>query len=225
MNGRAHRLRPWWGCVAGLASAATLLATKPVPVGSEVAAPASPTELRAYVESGRYDREIGLVTAAAKDRLRLHTRRGGERPVAIFDIDETLLSNLPLFRRTGYEPKPADWIEWETAGEAPVIAPVLELVHAARAANVGIVLLTGRSERRRDVTLKNLRRAGLDFPFELIMKPPTQPAGTGEFKERARHELIARGATIVLNIGDQASDLSGTAKGEFRLPNPFYVTH
>lgn len=220
MSAPTDRFRFWRGCVAGFASAATLFAPPLVSAGSS-----SPDELRAYVESGCYDREIGFVATAAKDCLRLPPRSDGERPVAIFDLDETLLSNLPLLRRTGYEPKPADWIEWEAAGEAPVIAPVLELVHTARAANVDIVLLTGRSERRREVTLKNLRRAGLDFPFELIMKPPTHPASTREFKERARRELIARGAAIILNIGDQVSDLSGIAKGEFRLPNPFYVTH
>ena len=182
-------------------------------------------ELRAYVESGHYDRDIRCVAIEAGDWLRARTSRGGGKLVAVFDIDDTLLSNLPVFQRTDYAPGAADWTEWEATGEAPVIAPVLALLRAAHAANVEIVLLTGRHERRRNVTLKNLRSAGIEFPFELIMKPATHQGRTGEFKERIRRELIARGATIILNIGDQASDLAGGfAERTFKLPNPFYLT-
>lgn len=187
--------------------------------------PARPEVLRTYVESGDYDRAIEAVADAATVWLQRPERARAEREVAIFDLDETLLSNLPIFQRAGYEMASAEWETWEQAGAAPLITPVARLVALARAQGIEIVFLTGRRESRREATLRNLDRVGLPPPFQLIMKPTEHVGATGGFKEAARNALTKNGAAIVLNIGDQRSDLDGQgAPHEFLLPNPFYFT-
>ena len=44
-----------------------------------------------------------------------------------------------------------------------------------------------------------------------------------DFKAPQRRNMVARGFTIVVNVGDQDSDLEGGyAERTFKLPNPFY---
>jgi acid phosphatase len=113
---------------------------------------------------------------------------------------------------------------------AEVIGPVRETYLAARRAGVAVIYLTGRKERDRAATERNLRRAGVGDYAELIVKPDTGRDGRTwanavEFKTEMRRELAARGWTIIANIGDQKSDLlGGYAEKTFKLPNPFYIT-
>lgn len=187
--------------------------------------PARPEILRAYVESGDYARAIESVADAASVWLQRPDRDRAPREIAIFDLDETLLSNLPIFQRAGFEMAAVEWETWEQTGTAPMIRPVARLVALARAQGIEIVFLTGRRESRRDATLHNLRHADLPQRFEVIMKPTDHVGSTGSFKATARNTLTRSGATIVLNIGDQRSDLDGQgAPHEFLLPNPFYLT-
>jgi predicted secreted acid phosphatase len=48
-------------------------------------------------------------------------------------------------------------------------------------------------------------------------------ASAADFKAPTRREIVEQGYTIVLNMGDQLSDLEGGyAERTFKLPNPFY---
>jgi len=61
----------------------------------------------------------------------------------------------------------------------------------------------------------------------LTLLPAKQfPAATlVPYKTGARKDLEKKGARIVLNVGDQQSDLSGGhAKYTVKLPNPMYFT-
>jgi hypothetical protein len=47
---------------------------------------------------------------------------------------------------------------------------------------------------------------------------------TEGFKTEVRRKLTAQGYIIVVNIGDQYSDLNGGyAERTYKLPNPFYL--
>jgi hypothetical protein len=53
------------------------------------------------------------------------------------------------------------------------------------------------------------------------------PQTAATYKLAARWRIAAAGFRIVVNVGDQASDLSGDSHGAvadhtFKLPNPFY---
>ena len=72
--------------------------------------------------------------------------------------------------------------------------------------------------------MKNLKAVGYSGWTMLVMQPDgnTLPAST--FKSTDRQVIEDGGYRIVLNIGDQASDLAGCCSERvFKLPNPFYM--
>jgi acid phosphatase len=88
-----------------------------------------------------------------------------------------------------------------------------------------VVFITGRREVLRRVTRANLRAAGYEGRLRLIMRPDRERPGTHDgFKARRRRALERQGLTVVANVGDQRSDLSGgAARATFKLPNPMYL--
>jgi len=122
----------------------------------------------------------------------------------------------------------------------PLLPGARELLEELRRLGVAPVLLTGRLEPLRAETIENLALVGLAgpgavFSFEelggeggaLLMCPAVEdppPGGSVRpFKEgrRARLELTHR---IVLNIGDQVSDLGLHGDWQVQVPHPFYRT-
>ena len=184
-------------------------------------------EIISYVESGAYDRELAEAAAPAVQFIaeRVARRTPGERLTLVLDIDETVLSNLPSMRANDFGYVPAVWDAWVARAEAPVIPATLTVFQAARKLGVEIVFITGRRERARAGTEKNLRAAGLGDYAELFFKPNESSDTTEKFKTETRRRLIAEGRVIIANIGDQESDLAGGfAERTFKLPAPFYLT-
>jgi hypothetical protein len=61
---------------------------------------------------------------------------------------------------------------------------------------------------------------------DLITQPDGNKQAARVFKSQERQEIENKGYRIVLNIGDQASDLAGCcAERIFKLPNPFYLVN
>jgi hypothetical protein len=59
-----------------------------------------------------------------------------------------------------------------------------------------------------------------------VLRPDsTRSETTIEYKSGARGQIAAQGYTIVLNVGDQWSDLRGVPEAEFNVkyPNPYYL--
>ncbi|HRE32568.1 MAG TPA: HAD family acid phosphatase, partial [Candidatus Berkiella sp.] len=73
------------------------------------------------------------------------------------------------------------------------------------------------------ITVKNLKSAGFEQWEELILKPIDNESSVQAFKTNARRHIAQQGFDIVLNIGDQETDLKG-GYGEIKvkIPNPFY---
>ncbi len=107
----------------------------------------------------------------------------------------------------------------------PAIPQTLDLYRYARGHEVAVLFLTGRRERLRRATVANLHAAGYTGRLRVRMRPDRERPGTHDgFKARERRRLERRGFTIVANVGDQRSDLSGGgAERNFKLPNPMYV--
>jgi acid phosphatase len=157
--------------------------------------------------------------------MRFPDKSQNTKLAAVFDIDETSLSNWDVMAECGFcaysiqtklHPDP----------HGPAIASVLELYIFAKAKGVAVFFVTGRPEKQRQLTIENLREAGYDEWTDLIMQPnaisgdKATPAQI--FKPRDRLAIEKRGYRIVLNIGDQASDLAGCCSERvFKLPNPF----
>jgi predicted secreted acid phosphatase len=188
----------------------------------------------AYHNSGAYDRDLAAVTAKANHWL---ARRVSSvsRPALVLDIDETALSNweviqLDDFGRPVDGPcvigtgAPCGWAEWDQLGRDPAIAPTLELYRKARASGLAVFFITGRPESQRSATEHNLAEAGYSKYEKLYMVPDGAHFRTAaDFKAPIRAEVEQAGYTIVINMGDQPSDLEGGhAERKFLLPNPFY---
>ena len=184
-------------------------------------------EIVAYVESGEYAAEVEAVVAPAREFLaeRVARKAPGERLAAVLDIDETAISNFAQMRAQDFGYVPPVWDAWVARGEAPAIAPVLELFLAARRAGIDVIFITGRRESDRLGSEKNLRAAGFGDYAALWLKPNGANSSTEQFKTETRRRIEAEGRTIVANVGDQASDLAGGfSERTYKVPGPFYHT-
>jgi predicted secreted acid phosphatase len=207
-------------------------------------------DLNTYHDSGDYDRDLAAVGARAQTYLDAHLA-GVKKPAIVLDIDETTLSNwgdlkandfgyIPTGRCSlpaGHAPKrkldaqdvvipnsPCGWLAWDTLATASPIAPTLAIFNDAKAKGVAIFFITGRHNAERKVTTRNLIRAGYKGWTRLIMEPDKRKyASASDFKAPERQKIEAEGYDIVLNLGDQPSDLSGGfADQGVKLPDPFY---
>lgn len=159
------------------------------------------------------------------------------RPLAaVFDIDEVLLCNL---HRSG--DAAADWFVADFFGDPPD-APhprgsprdppypgARRLLESARAAGLELFFVTGRAEGLRADTVADFAAAG--FPAaggdRLRLRPPAGAGGKSAPVRRwklAERESIAASHRIVVNVGDQLSDLGGPGDRHVLLPHPFYTT-
>lgn len=191
--------------------------------------------LMRYHDSGEYDREIREVANSAHDYLESRFPNGVPKDVkiaAVFDIDETSLSNWDVMAFCGFCAYAAQLQLYKdglySMDHDPAIPPVLELYNFAKEKRIAVFFVTGRPESQRAMTETNLREVGYSGWAHLYMQPdipqsqPKPPARI--FKPKNRQEIEAMGYQIVLNIGDQASDLAGCcALRVFKLPNPFYL--
>ena len=188
-------------------------------------------EIRAYVKSGDYEREVARVATRARSWIEERAARdargvaGRQKLAVVMDLDETLLSNWPSMNDADFAYVPAAWDVWVDRGEAPAIEAVREVYRAARAAGVAVFFLTGRTERDRAGTEKNLRAIDCADYEALICRAAEAKGTNADYKAAERRRLIDQGYVIVANIGDQDSDLAGGfAERIFKLPNPFYLT-
>ncbi len=193
-----------------------------------------------YEARGQYDRDILTVVDQAKIYLAQQSSRRGKLAI-VLDIDETSLSNWPEMKANdfgfflngpcdlgpdGSVQAPCGWKKWVSLEKSFAIAPTLDLYQQARRQRLEVFFITGRSTSQRNATGDNLRSAGYDGwnDSDLIMEPDNvRPPSVAYFKSAERKKIVDRGYTIVLNMGDQDSDLiGGFADRAFKLPNPFY---
>jgi predicted secreted acid phosphatase len=187
-----------------------------------------------YHDSGDYDRDLRTVAAEAQNWLDSRTGSVGKL-AAVFDIDETALSNWEVIKRddfgrpvTGPCKRGIDavcgWAAWDLLGKDPAIVPTLELYRDAIAKKVAVFFITGRPENQRRATARNLKAAGYGTYEHLYLVPnKTHFNSATDFKAPIRAQIEQGGYMIILNIGDQPSDLlGGHAERSFLLPDPFY---
>lgn len=182
-----------------------------------------------YYNTGEYQQDQAKVIDQAmeylKTRIENQKKSAQTKKLAIvLDIDETSLSNysdlLSMdFGGTGNEINTA-----EDKGTDPAIQPTLTLYRYAKANNVAVFFITGRTENYRANTEKNLMTAGFKNWDGLLLKPlDYKEKTTAIYKSHMRDQIEKQGYDIVLNIGDQKSDLAGGhADKAFKLPNPYY---
>ncbi|CAH8355753.1 unnamed protein product [Eruca vesicaria subsp. sativa] len=147
--------------------------------------------------------------------------------VWIFDLDDTLLSNVPFYAKHGYGTEKHDreaFRKWLEVGEAPGLPETLHLYNNIQELGIEPILLTERFQEFEEVTLKNLKDAGFPYWRHILFRPTGSNMKTANFKSKERKKLEKSGHTIIGNIGDQYADLTKDNPGRrtFKLPNPLY---
>lgn len=192
-----------------------------------------------YYQFGNFRRDTARLGRIAKRALNAQLDKLGKRkrPAIVFDIDDTALSTYECQRRAGEFGGTellgcvvGAGVETTTgAGQGlPRIEPVFELFKKAEKLDVRIFFITGRPDSARAISIQNLSARGYGTDYELTTFPgalPETSASLIPYKSGARQAIEKRGFEILLNVGDQLSDLrGGFSNRRILIPNPMYFT-
>jgi hypothetical protein len=182
--------------------------------------PTSPAEIVEYHDSGEWDADIDRVIRRARRQVARHVT--DHRPALVLDIDDTSLSNYDCLKAVDFDRSKGGC---GARTDLPPIRQTRSLYRFARRNHVTVFFITGRRAKARATTITNLRGAGYSGKLRVRLRPNRERPGTHDgWKARTRGAITARGYTIVANVGDQRSDLTGGhALRTFKLPNPMYV--
>lgn len=181
----------------------------------------TPAQLRAV--HAAYEKSIAAGFAKATKTLDRQLEKHPKKPTVVLDIDETTMSNWTCLNASDFD---LGGLATCVVGSKSVIFPAAKaFIKHARAKKVAIAFITGAPQIVCGARKTNLKAQGITVPFSLTCRAPTDTTDSVvPYKSKARKALQKQGATIVLNIGDQASDLAGgAAKATVKLPNPIYT--
>lgn len=162
-------------------------------------------------------------------------------PGGTFRVEDQFASPselLPAEAQAADEPLSSTWPRDELwahtthsgTGYNPAFPGARELLEQCEALGMTLFFVTGRLEPLRAETIENFRLVG--FPVSeleagpdsrLQMCPADFTGPVAPFKEAA-HAKIAADYCIVMNVGDQLSDLSTYADRQFLISHAFYTT-
>lgn len=179
-------------------------------------------EIIDYHENGMFEDEMELIVNSIIDSLQFIINY--DNPAVVLDIDETTLSNYSHIKECDFGYIPVLWNEWVDKAKAPPIPHILRLYDTLLTLNVSFFFITGRTIEFYEPTLKNLHEAGFTKVDSLIMREGKEKTMTAtEYKSEIRKKIEEQGFNIILNVGDQMSDLEGGyAVKTVKLPNYMY---
>lgn len=185
-----------------------------------------------------YIKDVNTVITDAEQYLnsRVAENNSAAQPAKlaiVLDIDDTSLSNYPSIKTDDFSNAPALIDARYRAANAPAIAPVMRLFNEAVAKNIAVFFITVRrpldttpSEDLRPYTIQNLQKAGYVGWTELYLPQGDDlKLSTADYKTKTRKMITDAGYDIILNVGDQDSDLvGGYADHTDKVPNYLYST-
>ncbi|XP_065875841.1 acid phosphatase 1-like [Euphorbia lathyris] len=154
--------------------------------------------------------------------------KGDGKDAWIFDVDDTLLSTIPYFKKHhfgGDIVNKTSLEEWMKGRNAPAVEQSLEMFNEIRNSGYNIFIVSARSETLRSPTVDNLINVGYHGWSSLILRGgEDEMISVGEYKGRARKRMMEQGYRIWGIVGDQWSSITGPpyAKRTFKLPNSMY---
>ena len=179
-----------------------------------------------YHDSGAYDYDITTVANEAYDYLQIRLAQNPQQKLAmVLDIDDTSLNFYDLQKTDDFSSRQDLIIKRLSQSKVPPVKPILDLYNFALKNNVAVFFITGRAETMRSATTATLTNAGYKNWSGLYMRGPKDTGrNTVDYKSSLRKQIIANGYDVVLNIGDQYSDMAGGyADRSYKLPNPYYI--
>lgn len=179
-----------------------------------------------YYLSGVYDADLEKICAQAEHFF--STIPVQQNSLIIFDVDDTALYHIQTFKKFEFiwSHKP----ELKNVGphdQAPALKPVLELYKFLSERGFKFIFLTGRNEKHREQTLRELRHEGYTDFEQLILMPNNlklldSAILAGDWKLSVRKKLACT-YDIVGNVGDREIDFFGGCNGhKVKLPNYLY---
>lgn len=179
-------------------------------------------EVVSYYETGKYSVETKDVIKSAIDDLSKISVP--DNAAAVFDIDETALSNYDYIKSIDFGYNKELWDKYIQDTTAKAIPEVKELYDWLIKNNVKIYFITGRSEVGYESTKQNLINEGYTKFEKLFVRTPADSKITAvEYKSKIREKLTNDGYKIIACVGDQYSDLEGGNTGlKVKIPNYLY---
>jgi predicted secreted acid phosphatase len=209
------------GLLAVTVSALPLAASAPA---KEPTAPAPPEQIVQYYEGGDYAADLKKATDSATKSLKAQLKKKPKKPAIVFDIDDTLESTYECAKKSNFERNAITVCQAQT--DQQPIAPVWKLLKLAQKKKVALYIITGRPVGIAPGTRAQLKRDGLKGKYTLIQRPNNQFGQPAKgFKAAERKKIQKKGFKILVNIGDQKSDLDGgSSVKKSKVPNPMYFT-
>ncbi|AXI87062.1 HAD family acid phosphatase [Streptomyces griseoincarnatus] len=207
--------RPWLRRVSVTAVSATALVALAVPAEATPSAaapttataalPATAPALAADVDYDTWQRDCRAVMDQALPyvKQRIADARPGEKQAIVLDIDNTALETDFGFSF----PQPAN-------------KPVLEVARYAEERGVTLFFVTARPGIIYAPTEWNLDHVGYESSGLYVRSFIDLFRNVAEYKTAQRVDIERKGYTIIANIGNSATDLSGGhAERTFKLPD------
>ncbi len=154
-----------------------------------------------------------------------------EKPAIVLDIDDTSVSNYFSILKDNFR-NTDDLVELRyRAAKQVVIDPVLRFSQKAVDQGVSLFFITARKPQDKEIkeniysyTLQTLEQTGYKNWTELfIPEEKDMELSSAQFKINRRKNITDKGYKIIVNIGDQLSDLEGGySERTYKLPNYLY---
>jgi predicted secreted acid phosphatase len=200
--------RPWLRRASVTAVSAAALVAMAAPADAATAGRASATattSAAADVDYGTWQKDCQAVMDQAMPYLkqRIAARKPGEKQAIVFDIDNTTLETDFGFSY----PQPAN-------------KPVLEAARYAQERDVALFFVTARPDIIASFTQYNLKQAGYQVSGLYVRDFIDLFKNVAEYKTAQRVDIERKGYTIIANIGNSGTDLSGGhAEKAYKLPD------
>ncbi|GAA2533270.1 HAD family acid phosphatase [Streptomyces levis] len=203
--------RPWLhrASVTAVSAAALVAMAAPAdaatPARASAPATAAATTAAADVDYATWQRDCQAVMDQALPYLkqRIAAPKPGEKQAVVLDIDNTALETDFGFSY----PQPAN-------------KPVLEAARYAQERGVAVFFVTARPGIIYSFTEYNLKQTGYRVSGLYVRNFIDLFKNVADYKTAQRVDIEKKGYTIIANIGNSATDLSGGhAERTFKLPD------
>ncbi|MET9764713.1 HAD family acid phosphatase [Streptomyces sp. NPDC006372] len=198
---------PWLRRVSVTAVSAAALVALAAPADATTSTSPAPaaTAAAADVDYDTWQKDCRAVMDQALPYLkqRIAATKPGEKQAIVFDIDNTTLESDFGFSY----PQPAN-------------KPVLEAARYAQDRGVALFFVTARPDIIYSFTEYNLKQTGYRVSGLYVRNFIDLFKNVAEYKTAQRVDVEKKGYTIIANIGNSATDLSGGhAERTFKLPD------
>ncbi|WP_298568181.1 HAD family acid phosphatase [Streptomyces luteogriseus] len=204
--------RPWLrrASVTAVSTAALVAMAAPADAATTsrafTTAPTSATaSAAADVDYGTWQKDCQAVMDQAMPYLkqRIAATKPGEKQAIVFDIDNTTLETDFGFSY----PQPAN-------------KPVLEAARYAQERGVALFFVTARPDIIASFTQYNLKQTGYQVSGLYVRNFIDLFKNVADYKTAQRVDIERKGYTIIANIGNSGTDLSGGhAERTYKLPD------